>query len=167
MLPVRWKIFRLANYLQLIATLLLLAVSSYGFLSFDDGSGDGLGYFLLFILVFVIVIVNNVLNVQILHRHFPDKSLSAGKKTAFIVLLVLYILVFILAVITLIVAISEMSDHDYHGYYTADLVGAGILAFYVIVGAYVSVLQIMLPGVLSRNNNQHIEQLLENIGKPD
>jgi carbon starvation protein CstA len=161
MLPVRWKIFRLANYLQMIAALVLLGLFGYTYLSFTRG--EGFGYFLLFCLVFVIVIVNNCVNVHIVHHYYPDKSLPAGKKVMSMILLIFYILIIIGLVLLAIFAISEMSDDDYRTG-RDDWFGLSILAFHIVLGIYILILQMGLPRVLERNDRQHIEHLLDDLG---
>jgi hypothetical protein len=162
-MPVRWKIFRLANYLQMISTLAMLGMLAYTYLSLSRG--EGMGYFLLFCLAFTIVIVNNCFNVHILHRHFPDKSLSPGKETWLVILLIFYGIITVGMLLVMVYGISEMSAPGYTSN-EYDWIALIIVVFEVLAGVYILIMQIGLPGLLKRNNRLQMEQLLEDIGKP-
>jgi hypothetical protein len=164
MLPVRWKIFRLVNYLQLISTLAMLGMFGYTYLSFSRG--EGMGYFLLFCLAFILVIVNNCFNVHIMHRYYPDKSLSPGKETLLVLLVIFYGLITIGMLFVTIYGISEMTTPGYTSN-QYDWIVLFIVIFETLGGIYIFIMQVMLPGLLKRNNRQQVEQLLEDLGKPE
>jgi hypothetical protein len=157
-----WKIFRLANYLQLLFSIAVLAI-----LFINTGSVKGLMEISLFIaacLAFIILVFNSYLNLQIMHHHFPDKRIPAGRNKLYMVLLGCYLVVNVLLfIIFIFVLIEELSGKHSRG----QLIFAGILGFDILLAVIIIRAQDKLPYLLNRNNNQSIQQLVEDIGKEE
>jgi carbon starvation protein CstA len=163
----KWNIFRVANYLQIAQALVILAVMIYQYA--DRQYGIRLGFFFLFCLVFIAIIVNNCMNAHIMHAYFPDKSLPSGKRKFYLLTLILYIIVNLGILALTIFGFSEeikeaSRDRDFE-----DNTGWIILAFLtfdLLLSIFIIIIQSRLPGLLSRNNRQYIQQLVDEIGKP-
>jgi hypothetical protein len=71
-MPLKWKIFRIANYLLLLLSLACTAFLVYFFTRIGNRSAGDIGYFMLFMVGGLVLIVNYCLNINLLERHYPD-----------------------------------------------------------------------------------------------
>lgn len=162
-MPVRWKIFRVANYLQLVISLAILGLAAYSYVSIDTTEAP---WFLLFIISMVLVICNNCVNVHIVYRYYPDKQLPLGKKVVSIVLLIFFILINIILLLAIGLGIEDLRSAEDYEATRSGWVILGILIAHVAQGIYIICLQVGLPRALERNSRRHMQQLLDDIGKP-
>ena len=147
----RWKVFRIANYIQLILTVLLLGILSFSY--FADGDNEFISWVMLFFFSLAVIIVNNCFNLHLLQQYFPDKIMPEGKSKMFTVLLILFIFVILgLIVICTLGLISELSTNSNKD--RAGLVGLGILMTELFLGIYILIIQAGLPLFIERNNRK-------------
>src|SRR5262245_33678732 len=135
-MPGKWKLFRVTNYVQLILTSLMLAVSVLGYVKSDPELFD---WTHLFFLGLIIIIVNNFFNLHLLSHHYPDKLVTGPKSKACTVLLILSILVNLCLLAILVFGLLSELSHGIRdkGYWMA----LGLFAFEVVAGIYILVVQ--------------------------
>lgn len=160
----RWKVFRIANYIQLILTVLLLGILSFSY--FTDGDNEFISWVMLFFFSLAVIIVNNCFNLHLLQQYFPARILPEGKSRMFTVLLILFIFVIIgLIIICTLGLISELSTTGNND--RAGLVGLGILMVELLLGIYILVIQAGLPLFIERNNRKEMQNALDRLGQPE
>jgi hypothetical protein len=164
----KWNIFRIANYLQLAQAVVVLGVMIYRYA--DMQYETVFWFFILVCLAFITIIVNNCMNAHIMQAYFPDKSLPSGKRRFYIVVFVLYIIVNLGVLALTIFGFSEEIKAARRNYDFRDNTGwiiLGFLTFDLLLSIFIITIQSRLPGLLNRNNRQYMQQLVDEIGKPD
>ncbi len=162
-MPLKWKLFRVANFLQLVITLILAGSITFTLIS-NGTPPDGLGWLLLVIVCLLILIVSNLFNLYLLQRHFPGISLSRGKERSATVLLILSILINIALIVIVVIGIISEVETD-----TSDNTGViviYILSGYILLGIYVMIMQATLPVFIERSNRRLMQELVDKIGEP-
>ena len=157
----KWKIFRVANYVQLILTVLLLGISGFTYFSEDFSLLD---WTMLFFLSLAIIIINNCFNLHVLQQYFPDKVIPQGKSKMFTVLFILFILVlvaFIIISVSGLLALLSMKGRSS----SAGFIGVGIFVFETLLGLYILVIQAGLPLFIERNNRREMQRALDQLGQ--
>ena len=160
---IKWKLFRIANYIQAILTMLMFGLGSYEFI--DQGLR---GYFswasLLFLIILASIVVNNFYNLHLLNKYYPNKILTGAKSRFFTILLILYILIVVtilIATILMVVAIST-SDRIIH---TGEWLMNGILIIELGLGIFITIVQAGMPLHFEKNNRRLMQQALDHLGK--
>jgi magnesium-transporting ATPase (P-type) len=77
-IPIRWKIFRIANYLLLA---IVLGITAMGIFYFTDGpanTAQDTFYFILFAICSVILLTNYCSNIYLLEKYYPDGLVMQG-----------------------------------------------------------------------------------------
>jgi hypothetical protein len=163
MMQAKWKIFRVANYIQLVLTVLLLGIVGFTYFSVDNSILD---WTMLFFLSLVIIIVNNGFNLHLLQQYFPDKVLPEGKSKMFTILFILFLLVlvaFIIISVSGLIALFSMRGRSGN----AGFIGVGIFLFETLLGLYILVIQAGLPLFIERNNRREMQRALDQLGKEE
>jgi hypothetical protein len=167
MLSPKWSIFRVINYLQLIQALVILGILIYEYISLMRGIS--LGFYSLLCSVFIVMIINNCMNAHIMHSYFPAKSLPGGKRRFYMVVFILYIIVNMGLLALTIFGLTEEITAERNTYKDRDNTGwiiVSILSFDVLMSIFIIIIQSGLPGFLNRNNQQQMQQLVDEIGRP-
>src|SRR5688572_23259265 len=73
-MPLKWKIFRVANYLILLISLAITGVGTYFFIGSSLNSAD-VFYFIIFAAGGLVLILNYSINIFLLERYYPDGEL--------------------------------------------------------------------------------------------
>jgi carbon starvation protein CstA len=105
-MPVKWKLFALANYLFLFAYLLLF-IGVLRFIIEEVPHEQPLKPLLPLIAGQLIVILNSILNIYVFHKHLPNKLFSKTLKTAYIISTVLFVISLVVIIISLNQAIND------------------------------------------------------------
>jgi hypothetical protein len=164
MLSPKWNIFRAVNYFQLALTLAMLGFWTYRYMSYHHNTME-LGYFILFVGSLFVMIINNCLNSHIMHVYFPDKLLPRGKKIFCMILLCFYILMTAELLTITIFGLSEELSRDNRRHTANGWIALGIWAFDIAISIFIIILQVGLPRFLNLHNRQHIQQLVDELGK--
>ncbi|MHA4845559.1 hypothetical protein ACX0G7_15400 [Flavitalea antarctica] len=76
-MPLKWKIFRIANYLILLISLSITGVGTYFFIGSSLNSAD-VFYFIIFAAGGLVLILNYSINIFLLERYYPDGELPGS-----------------------------------------------------------------------------------------
>jgi fumarate reductase subunit D len=76
-MPLKWKIFRIANYFILLISLAITGVGTYFFIGSNLNSAD-VFYFIIFAAGGLVLIINYSINIFLLERYYPDGELPAS-----------------------------------------------------------------------------------------
>jgi hypothetical protein len=160
MLPLKWKIFRVANYIQLIVTVILLGKVTYGFSK--RGSTEDILFFMLFCIMPLIVITNNYLNVHVLHSFFPQKIVPPAKKKFHQVIFAFY---FIVSLLTIIAAGLVLIDNYSHT--NTEWIVFSILFLLALLSLVILIKQADLYIFLNWHQQLYMQQLVDTIGQAE
>jgi hypothetical protein len=76
-MPLRWKIFRIANYFTLLVAIAITGLGTYFFMGSSLNSAD-IFYFIIFATGGLVLIMNYSVNIFLLERYYPDGELPAS-----------------------------------------------------------------------------------------
>jgi peptidoglycan/LPS O-acetylase OafA/YrhL len=163
-LPVKWKFFLAACYLQLAEFVLLTALGSFAFSDSVNSARDTF-YFILFLAGSALVCLNDMLNIYTVYRYFPDllvpPAVQSLLKISGIINVILSVVVLFLFTLVLNFELSppETGKRDNTG-----LVALAVLFFLWLIGAYICILQFRVVRFLYRNNTAKMNSLINSIG---
>ncbi|GEM_PF-4833169 len=160
--PVKQKLFAVANYVQLIISVIILGLTGYGFLY---ASNELNIWIFLYFLSLLILIVNNCFNLHLMRNYYPDRPLTGRISAAFTVLLILYIMVAV--AILVFTGIIFSSVFGSRAASPEDWIGFAIFFTELILGIFILVVQAGLPLLLERNNQAKLYQALDRLGMVD
>ena len=113
----------------------------------------------------VTLIVNNLLNLQILIKYFPDKMLSQKIDMFSTYLFFVCIIVLMMLIPKLVLGILEfekLENFPRKNFYLYLMYFYGSTLFLQV---FILIFQIRLPGIISRNNHKSMNSIVESIGK--
>ena len=161
MLPLKWKIFRVINFIHLFFSFVLFILM----LKFIVDSRFSLPESL-FVLPIIAIGFNCYLNLHVVRRFFPDKLLPDQVKNFKNVLFILNIFIALALIGVLIIgAESEFSSES-----SDDISGKIALAVFFLMcieQIYILILQFQISDFLKDNYRNKIETLIDSIGKPE
>jgi hypothetical protein len=164
MLPLKWKIFRVINYLYIAVTALIT-------IAFIVGRTRGFFYitaFEIFFSVLVLIcmlslIVNSSLNIFLLDRFYPSQVPGQRIKGLYITCLVLniifYALLFLIFCYGFYEEFIESKAYDSGNYY--GVLALVALALMIGTGMYIIINQVRLRNAIRRNYNEEMDRFLE------
>ena len=163
-MPLKWKIFLGLNFLLSLPAFICFAVLFIDILNRFTRNADLL--ILCSVLFSLLVIpVNGFLNIYVLQRFFPDKSLPRGVKTMNAICITLSVLVAIAWLIfTIYGATQEFGSYEYE----RDSVGKTtviVLFFFWVLQVIVLIMQGQLIRTIGRNNRESMHSLIDSIGQ--
>jgi hypothetical protein len=162
MLPFKWKIFRVANYVQLIVTVILLGAAIYGFSSV--GNTEHILFFMLFCIMPLIIIINNYLNVHVLHSFFPRKIVALAKKKFHQVIFVIY---FIISILVVIASVWILIDAFSYTYRSSEWIVFSALSLISLLSIVIVIQQADLYLFLNWHQQLYMQQLVDTIGQTE
>ena len=163
-MPVKWKIFLALNLvlslpaLACLVSLFIRLINSYNRYSHNTFS-------FLFLFALLLVTFNGLLNIYLLQRFFPDKLLPVSVKRVNAVSLGLNVLVAIGILILCIYAASLEFGSDYERGDASGKIALAVISFLWLVQVVVLIMQGQLPGLISRNNREKMDSLIDSIGQ--
>lgn len=164
-LPVKWKVFLVFNYLQLVSFgLALLALITF-FIKDKPRGPDSL-YHVLAGAGLLLICLNNFLNIYAVHHYFPDTLIPRGNKVLRKIVGVISILLFTGLLCFFIYGLNEelSIEYDYEGRDQAGMHLVIILFFLLVFGIYTLILQFRIFRFLRRNNAIKMSLLINSIG---
>jgi hypothetical protein len=160
-MPVRWKIFAIANYICLIGYGFLLFKFLQFYLEVDEKFDSE---WLLTLLSLSILVTNSLLNIVIFHRYFPNRVLSSNLKKLILLAGILFAIALSLILFSLYKEINEF-DSDDEPSFRYFILFVSILV--TITGLFILASQFVISRYLEKSNKVKIDNLLENIGKEE
>jgi|SRR6185369_6375655 len=162
-MPVRWKIFRVANIIQFIYATGFFIFICFG-LSRRGYYKDDLA-FLSIPLGFLLMGCNNYLNLYIFSKFFPNQLIPTYLERISNISFVINIL-FNIALIIVIIAgsIEEFGDERNQDFWTGKIVLAGLLII-LINWLYILFMQMKLKRVIKREYYASINEILNSLGQ--
>jgi hypothetical protein len=160
MILLPWKIFRIANWVQLLYSLagLLFIVGTLIKNGFPP-----ISFFILFPIGLLAMACNNYVNLYIFRRHFPDKPIGSDLKKVHTVFLILSILFSLLLVVVIIIgSMEEFTKENLHEY-----TGKFILVVFFLVllnWMYILLMQVRMDSFIKRENYNSLAKSISSIG---
>ena len=163
-MPVKWKIFLALNFVLSLPAFICLVLLSINLL---NGHNRGADYIFAFVFLFgfLVITLNGFLNIYLLQRFFPDRLLPAGIKRLHVLSLLLNVLVAIGLLVLCIYAASVELTSDYEERDVSGRIALAVIFFLWLVQVIVLIMQGQLPGIISRNNREKMDSLIDSIGQ--
>ena len=159
MIPLKWRIYRVLNYLLLCCGIILtLNFSRLIISAFDE---DFLILSILVTLIFLFMALHSLINIFIMAKTFPDKVLDRNKTKWYIFSLVLNLLSFIGLVIAFFSALSELTDDYFNGL----LIILGVMLILIFSSLFVLICQFNLRNYLNKKNASLMSSMIDSIGE--
>lgn len=161
-MPLRWKLFAVANYLLLAGYLFLLILIVKFLFETNIRSTNGLLEFILISTSMLFIVVNSVCNVYVFHKHLRGKPFNYNFKIFYTIFSVLYLLSLAVVLISLIPAIADelrYSERRRFGYFLVT-----IFSFTLILGGFVLINQFLVRRYIKRKNQDEIGKMINEIG---
>jgi type III secretory pathway component EscS len=138
MIPLKWKIYRVLNYLLLCCGIILTL--NFFRLIINAFDQDFLILSILVTLIFLFMTSHSLINIFIMSKTFPDKILNPNKTRWYIFSLVLNLLSLIGLVIAFFSALSEVNDD----FFNRLLIILAVILILVLSSLYVLICQFNL-----------------------
>ena len=158
MIPLKWKIYRVINYLLLCCGLILTL--NFFRLIINAFDRDFLILSTLVTLIFLFMAAHSLINIFIMAKTFPDKILDPNKTKWYIFSLILNILSLIGLVIVFFSALSEVAND----YFSGLLIILGVMLILNLSSLFVLVCQFNLRKYLKQKNASLMNSLVDSIG---
>lgn len=159
MIPLKWKIYRVLNYLLLCCGIILTLNFSRLIISAFDAAFLILS--MLVTLIFLFMALHALINIFIMAKTFPDKVLDRNKTKWYIFSLVLNLLSLTGLVIAFFSALSEVSDD----YFSGLLIILGVMLILISSSLFVLICQFSLRNHLNKKNASLMNSMIDSIGK--
>ena len=164
MLPTKWKIFRIANYLHIAG-----AGSLMLFLFFDmyrhPSKLKADPVLFLYIICIGLMLLNGFINLHLVEKCYPNKHPGKTLRTTTAFVAVLNIIILLLLLISSFYTLYKLlfTDNAFHIDFTIFTVVIVTTSF---TGIYVWWQQIILEKLIKRNYNNQLNSFLEEIPTP-
>ena len=164
MLPPKWKLYRALNYIQFAYSFLFSMWLTWLLISvparFQTSILGNLVH-----LLFLLMSVNPVINIILITKNFPDKTLSGSKVTLNVISIILNLVTAGgLAIFTIAGFISEFGDDHPSNQNKTAIIILTILALMTVVNLFILVCQLGLRGYLKKNSMASIRSMVDSIG---
>ena len=161
MISSRWKIFRIANFIQLLYSLAFLLIIIVTF--FKKGFPE-LSFFVLFPVGLFMMMFNNYVNLYILRKYFPDKLPGSDLKSLNTILFILSILFCILlTALTIWGSIEEFSSENLHDHSGKIVLLTCVLA--LVNWIYILYMQRKMLRMIRKEHYRSINTIINSIGQ--
>jgi amino acid permease len=163
-----WKVFLVINFIQMAVYLLLFSVLTVTLTTVDryQDSDSFLPVFL-FAASLLLIAINCSINLHVLYRYFPDKSLPVKTKVLLISLWIINLLLFIGILYVCIIAYKDQVNYEYQSPRRNNTSMITLILLFItwLMGVYILIGQIQIPGYLNRNNKKKMATLIDSIGE--
>ena len=170
-LTLKWKVFYVLNVIFLVFSALMIFYVLDEFytgknapaFNAHDSESEGLLYVNTMIASALFIFLNGCLNIFLLHRYFPDRSLSKTSKLLNKISLFCSLLAWIGLLALFVYASIESAGYGW----TADSLSAVSVVAGMIVGlGYILILQLGMTGVLAARDRKKMGSLIDSLGNP-
>lgn len=155
-MPVKWKIFRLANYLLLLVSLGFTVLVTYFFFVNNRISATEFLYFILFVSGALILVTNYSINIFLLERYYPDNEIS--KRFAMLITIVLSLSSVTIAFLTLIYTVeiytAFQSPYFRQRLLPRAIVVASAFGMILLISYYIFWMQVALRKTIQKNRQK-------------
>lgn len=159
MVPLKWKIYRVLNYLLLCSGFIfLLHFLRLVITAFDR---TFLSLSILFSLLFLFMVSHALINIIIMAKTFPDRGLNPNKNRWHIFSLALNLISVAGLIITFFTVMSEIADDYFNGL----LVILGAITIFVLSSLFILICQFNLRKYLKQKNASLMNSLIDSIGR--
>jgi len=162
-LTIKWNFFLITNYSLLVLCLLSILTGIISIVNKKD-SGRGYGAVTFALIILILLSLTSILNIFIVHRYFPDNSLSL--KT-YKILKISRIVLFIITAVTgllLAVGVAALITSPKQNNWTT-ISGIIFFGLLFLFSFYINVLQFKIPEYLYKRSTEANNQLIDSIGK--
>jgi hypothetical protein len=163
-LSFKWKLFLIANYVQLVAFLLLFITVLLYLVSYTSFyNEETLLRQVLVLFVLLLIALNSSLNIHTLYRYFPDLAMPARSKIFLRVSGIINILIHAGLLYLYFLGFREA----YQDRFEKDQIGIIILCGFFLLWLlelYILIVQFQVFSYLSRNNKKKMSTLIDSIG---
>ena len=159
MIPLKWKIYRVLNYLLLCCGIILTLNFSRIIISAFDY--DFLILSILVTLIFLFMASHSLINIFIMAKTFPDKILDQNKTKWYFFSMVLNLLSFIGLIIAFLTALSELTND----YFSGLLIILGVMLILIFSSLFVLICQFNLRNYLNKKNAAVMNSMIDSIGE--
>jgi len=158
---VKWKTFRVTNYILLLSSLFVIGILVKAAL--DQGvSYNELNTFIPLISGFSIMSLNSFFNVFMLHKYFPDKKMPKWTNYLYSLSTIVYTITIAALIFIIIIGLSEEIGSQKKE--NIGVIVICILFFFLVQGIFVLFCQFRVRKFLERNYQAHVKEMIENIG---
>ncbi|HEY2721684.1 MAG TPA: hypothetical protein VGI82_08165 [Chitinophagaceae bacterium] len=165
MLARGWKLYRFANYLQLVYSVVLLLSLTYLMIKRGQYSHYLLSSILPAMVCLLTMAVNNYLNLIVLSNHFPNKSIPPRVKAAKTLIFVLCILFNLMLVMVIIVGASEEFDKENIHAFSFGKTLLIMLVTIVTHWIYILFMQIKMVRLIKSESYRSLNDIINSIGE--
>jgi hypothetical protein len=162
MLPLKWKIFRILNYIQLIFSIGVIGLTVNSSTKGRSDPDDSI-YTYIFLGSFGVIAASSILNIYITGRNFPDKPLSGFSNSFHYVFLVLGLIQNLALLFLLIAGTVDL----YNSNDMPPSMVIMLLIFYLIwlINLLVIIYQFQIKPYIRKNYQSSFSNLIDSIGK--
>ena len=159
MIPLKWKTYRVLNYLLLCCGIILTLNFSRLIISAFDY--DFLILSILVTLIFLFMASHSLINIFIMAKTFPDKVLDRNKAKWHIFSMVLNLLSLIGLLIAFFSALAEVTNDYFNGL----LIILGVMLLIIFSSLFVLICQFSLRNYLTKKNASLMNSMIDSIGE--
>jgi len=161
MIPPKWKIFRIANLVQLTGLLACIGLPVTRFLQHTLRDGP---VFTAFSSGFLLMACTNYFNLHVLNKYFPDRLIPTTLKKINTILLIIGSTICGLLVLIIIAgSMEEFKDVNRNSYSGKIVLLIFLLIF--INWSYILYMQIKMFHVIKRQHYQSLNTLVNSLGE--
>lgn len=161
-MPLKWKIFRIANYLILLISLAITGVGTYFFIGSSLNSAD-VFYFIIFAAGGLVLILNYSINIFLLERYYPDGELPGSLLMLNTIILLLSCLA--VAFLTLVFAVEfydiVLAPRYSRGLFSRAGMFSLLFGMILLTTYYIFWMQVALRKTIRRNRQRLYSAFLE------
>jgi NADH:ubiquinone oxidoreductase subunit 6 (subunit J) len=118
----------------------------------------------LFAFFFLVILLNNFLNINVVHRYFPDTPVSGKTKSLMKIAGILAAICWLFLFLVSVYGLSKELSAPKENYDKAGIIIAIVLLFMWLLGLYTFIMQLGIFKSLNRASNQKINSLIDSIG---
>ena len=162
-MPLKWKIFRVANYVVLLVALSITATGTYFFIGSRHSDSSDVFYFILFAAGGLALVANYSINIYLLERYYPEMELP-GRMTMLIaiVLSVSCVTIGFLTLTYLFEFYDMVIATKYtRGFFNRTRIIAMSFGMILLLTYYIFWMQVALRKTIQRNHRQLYSAFLE------
>ena len=164
MIPLKWKIYRIMNYVLLMAAAFVF-FRFFQLLIRDRYLAPKTNPYqvvaLFTSLVFLLMVLQSIINLIIMAKNFPDKILTGARNRWHILATIINGILLVIMIYACFSFMSEMAAYPE---------GSGVIIFFLIIvfitlsTLFVFICQLTLKKYLRRNNRSLVKSMIDSIG---
>lgn len=162
MIPVKWKIYRIMNYVLLIG-------STFVFVKiFEEGMRSSYEPIAILIaLVILFLMIQSIINLAIMTKCFPGKLLTGAKSGWHTFSTIINGISFTGIGYAFVNMLSEIDDYTYSQYKKAIMITILIFILLLAIVLFIFICQLTLKRYLRRTNTDLINSMINSIGSDE